>query len=78
MNERNLHKQKISFQAHSDKSLIFTGINRIDAYFHKSNGAIAFNSDHFQGYHIQLKSLLLFISVLQITIRHLTLTCCPT
>ena len=33
-----LNQQSISFPGQSYKSLPFTGINRIDAYFHESNG----------------------------------------
>ena len=40
-----LNQQTISFSGQSYKSLQFTGINRIDAYFHESDGAAAWNSD---------------------------------
>tara|TARA_B100000945_G_C20018390_1_gene428814 strand:+ start:443 stop:568 length:126 start_codon:yes stop_codon:yes gene_type:complete len=36
-----LNKQTIDFSGQSYKSLPLTGINRIDAYFHESNGAVA-------------------------------------
>ena len=45
MTASDLNQQTISFSGQSYKSLPFTGINRIDAYFHESNGAVAWNSD---------------------------------
>ena len=45
MTATDLNQQTISFSGQSYKSLPFTGINRIDAYFHESNGAVAWNND---------------------------------
>ena len=39
----------MSFSAYSYKSLPFTGINIIDAYFSESNGTVAWNSDRYLG-----------------------------
>ena len=44
-----LNQQTISVSGQSYKSLPFTGINRIDAYFHESNGAVAWNNDPYLG-----------------------------
>tara|TARA_B100000579_G_C22817718_1_gene848834 strand:+ start:496 stop:738 length:243 start_codon:yes stop_codon:yes gene_type:complete len=44
-----LNQQKISFSGQSYKSLTLIGINRIDAYFHESNGAVEWNSDRYLG-----------------------------
>ena len=49
MTANDLNQQTISFSGQSYKSLPFTGINRIDAYFHESNGAVAWNSDRYLG-----------------------------
>ena len=45
MTVNDLNQQTISFSGQSYKSLPFTGDNRIDAYFHEKNGAVAWNSD---------------------------------
>ena len=45
MTANDLNQQTINSSGQSYKSLPFTGINRIDAYFHESNGAVAWNSD---------------------------------
>ena len=47
MTSSDLNQQTIIFSGQSYKSLPFTGINRIDAYFHESNGAVAWNSDRY-------------------------------
>ena len=45
MTSSDLNQQTIAVSGQSYKSLPFTGIKRIDAYFHESNGAVAWNSD---------------------------------
>ena len=45
MTSSDLNQQTITVSGQSYKSLPFTGIKRIDAYFHESNGAVAWNSD---------------------------------
>ena len=45
MTSSDLNQQTITVSGQSYQSLPFTGINRIDAYFHESNGAVAWNSD---------------------------------
>ena len=47
MTVNDLNQQTISFSGQSYKSLQFTGVNRIDAYFHESNGAVAWNNDRY-------------------------------
>ena len=49
MTANNLNPQTIIFSRQSYKSLPFTGINRIDAYSHKSNSKVAWNSDRYLG-----------------------------
>ena len=45
MTTSDFNQQTITVSGQSYKSLPFTGIKRIDAYFHESNGAVAWNSD---------------------------------
>ena len=49
MTTNELNQQTVNFSGQSYKSLPFTGINRIDAYFHESNGAVAWNNDQYLG-----------------------------
>ena len=63
MTASELNQQTISFSGQSYKSLPFTGINRIDAYFHESNGAVAWNTDPYLGasYSINGSSVILVL-----------------
>ncbi|WP_269604042.1 hypothetical protein [Prochlorococcus marinus] len=47
MTANDLNQQTISFSVQSYKSLPFTAMNRIDAYFHESNAAVARNTDRY-------------------------------
>ena len=49
MTSSDLNQQTITVSGQSYQSLPFTGMNRIDAYFHESNGAVAWNSDPYLG-----------------------------
>ena len=49
MTANELNQQTVSYSGQSYKSLPFAGINRIDAYFHESNGAVAWNNDPYLG-----------------------------
>ena len=53
-----LNQQHINSSEQSYKLLPFTGINRVDAYLHESNGAVAWNNDTYLGHHIQIMILL--------------------
>ena len=47
MAENNLNQQTITFSGQSYKSLPLTGMNRIDTFFHASDGKVDWNSDQF-------------------------------
>ena len=49
MTASDLNQQAIGFSGQLYKSLPFTDINKIDVYFHESNGAVAWNSDRYLG-----------------------------
>ena len=57
-----LNQQTINNSGQSHKSPSFSGIDRIDAYFHESNGAAAWNNDRYLGkaYSINSSTLVSF------------------
>ncbi len=49
MTASDLNEQTIIFSGQSYKSVLFTGINRIDTYSHESNSEVTWNSDRYLG-----------------------------